>query len=114
VNAHLWEFPNLELTRENPDLMPIARQALGFHPTALEPLLTVRHSITRYRIELNVFRVKPTPGRSRKAASGQWLTGRQLRPLAFASAHKKILEHVMRNPKAESRKPKEIRNSKPE
>jgi A/G-specific adenine glycosylase len=103
VNAHLWEFPNFELVHKNPDLIPIARVALGFKPRTLEPVLTIRHSITRYRIELNVFRAVPTSSGTRNAAAGQWLTRRQLEPLAFASAHKKILEHVMG--KSENRNP---------
>jgi hypothetical protein len=32
----------------------------------------------------------------------------QLQPLAFSSAHRKILEHLGSNPKAENRNPKEI------
>jgi adenine-specific DNA glycosylase len=108
VNAHLWEFPNVEVIGENRLGTPVAHRALGFTPRTLEPLLTIHHSITRYRIELNVFRVKG----ARRIGLGQWLTAGQLQPLAFSSAHRKILEHLGGNPKAENRNPKEIRNPK--
>jgi A/G-specific adenine glycosylase len=104
VNAHLWEFPNVEVIGEHPLEIPAAHQALGFTPRTLEPLLTIHHSITRYRIELNVFRVEG----GWRTGLGQWLTAGQLQPLAFSSAHRKILEHLGSNPKAENRNPKEI------
>ena len=58
VNAHLWEFPNIELepTYSKPDLQAAAQSALGMEPGMLEPLCTIKHSITRYRITLEVFR----------------------------------------------------------
>jgi len=88
VNAHLWEFPNVEIIngKSNPKLA--ARDLFGVQPTGLERLCTLKHSITRYRITLDAYRVRlqRRPGRR----SGVWLTPAQLRPLAFASAHKKL------------------------
>jgi A/G-specific adenine glycosylase len=134
VNAHLWEFPNVEIGARlsepqharllNPAgkipatdgtrtccgsgdprsklAADVAKQIFGFTPKELTPLCTVKHSITRYRITLEAFRVQlggrssTTPkilGTRRARPSennGVWLTPAQFRPLAFASAHKKL------------------------
>ena len=91
VNAHLWEFPNVEIgarlsepqharsqsaAREipvidgarmccgsgDPRSKAVANAAIqgpGFHAERrLTPLCTLKHSITRYRITLEVFRVQ--------------------------------------------------------
>ena len=83
VNAHLWEFPNVELSPEDADLKRAARRALGVRPEKLERLGTVKHSITRYRITLEAYRVVAitrTPSRRAKAggltesACASWLS----------------------------------------
>jgi A/G-specific adenine glycosylase len=88
VNAHLWEFPNVEITDRKPDPKQAAKNLFGVQPAGLERLCTLKHSITRYRITLEAYRVRwqKRPGRR----IGVWLTPAQLRPLAFASAHKKL------------------------
>ncbi len=135
VNAHLWEFPNVEIgarlsepqharsqsaAREIPVIdgarmccgsgdprskavANAAIQALGFTPKELTPLCTLKHSITRYRITLEVFRVhlggtsctSPHKKMGRRVTPpsevGVWLTPAQMRELAFTAAHKKIL-----------------------
>ena len=85
VNAHLWEFPNVEIdsgrsssgqsvrsyparalsrltsaaTIQEPDhRIASAAEQLGFKPYKLTPLCTVKHSITRYRITLEAFQRK--------------------------------------------------------
>jgi A/G-specific adenine glycosylase len=85
VNAHLWEFPNMEIhpnpsssghqsahysckksqsrltsaaTVQKSDLEIIrAAKNLGISTLVLHPLCTVKHYITRYRITLEAFRV---------------------------------------------------------
>jgi A/G-specific adenine glycosylase len=88
VNAHLWEFPNIEIVngKSNPKLA--AKDVLGVAPVQIKPLSTVKHSITRYRITLEAFhvRLKNPPPKS----AGIWLTSEQLDSLAFSSAHKKL------------------------
>jgi hypothetical protein len=76
VNAHLWEFPNVEVsTRTLPLGAPASRWRVAdifltglaggtpalpgrFFPRAQEltPLCTIKHSITRYRITMEAFR----------------------------------------------------------
>jgi A/G-specific adenine glycosylase len=102
VNAHLWEFPNVECNGAN--AKNAFKSIFGVRPPGLEPLCTIRHSITRYRITLEAFSVKfggsssarpknSKMGRRRTPPSevGIWRTRAQLQQLAFSSAHKKIL-----------------------
>lgn len=91
VNALLWEFPNTELPLEEPDLEKAAGQALGTAPTELVPCCTLKHSITRYRITLEVFRAALNGDAERLHRDARWLTRTQLQRLPFTSAHKKIL-----------------------
>jgi A/G-specific adenine glycosylase len=125
VNAHLWEFPNVEVETGDADVRNAARRALGVVPKSIEPLCRIKHSITRYRITLEVFRVglgrKPRSaelqlcvtqrtdtiraGALRSAperldreapdAHTRWLTPPQLNRLPFASAHKRVLQRVL-------------------
>ena len=97
VNAHLWEFPNVEVDARLCDPQRVASKILGFTPKKLEPLCTVKHSITRYRITLEAYTVEAT--RQRKA-DGRWFTLEQLRRLAFSSAHRKILGCIQNESKS--------------
>jgi A/G-specific adenine glycosylase len=94
LNAHLWEFPNLELSLADSDLIQVARNVLGARPEKIELLATIKHSITRYRITLEAYRV--TSGKSARipAAKGHWLGRKRLNQLAFTSAHKQILRRL--------------------
>ena len=55
VNAHLWEFPNAEVNGSS--AKEVFKSIFGLAPPALQPLCTVKHSITRYRITLEAFHV---------------------------------------------------------
>jgi A/G-specific adenine glycosylase len=140
VNAHLWEFPNIEIhpspssspakrdqsahhfrkksqsrltsaaTVQKSDLEIIrAAKNLGISTLVLHPFCTVKHSITRYRITLEAFRVhlggaSYTSPHPKIAMSGTritrpseteiWLTPARMRRLAFTAAHKNILSHL--------------------
>ncbi len=145
VNAHLWEFPNVEVEAgilpavepgfqpggknsgnpkpgKNPREIPsgwmppspagrrpaatslaCVAKNLGFEIRNAKPLCTVKHSITRYRITLEAFRVRfggaisASPknfkmGRrgTPPSGTGVWLTPAQMRQFAFTAAHKKL------------------------
>jgi len=96
VNAHLWEFPNVEIQRPNPArpgaVADAAERLFGGPPAEVTPFCTIKHSITRYRITLEAFQVKPGSHHDR---AGIWRTPAQMHRLAFASAHKKILKRIM-------------------
>jgi A/G-specific adenine glycosylase len=103
VNAHLWEFPNTESNSAN--AKDIFKSIFGIEPLAIQPLCTVKHSITRYRITLEAFRVQPG-GRSstmpkisgtrgaRPSDTGIWLSLAKLDSLALTGAHRKILRRL--------------------
>ena len=57
--------------------------------------MTVKHSITRYRITLEVFRGRQ-PVAAARAGGGEWLHTAKLRQLPFTSAHRKVLEKLLR------------------
>ena len=96
VNAHLWEFPNLEVVGQNPFEISNAHQELGFTPRTFEPLLTIRHSITRYRITLDAFAVRESLKANSSKLDGHWFKPAELAQLSFPSAHKKILAALTR------------------
>ena len=89
VNAHLWEFPNMEITGTKLDAEAAFQKLFSLKPKTLQPLCLVKHSITRYRITLEAFIValKRTDG----PAAGDWKTPAQMETLAFTSAHRKVL-----------------------
>jgi A/G-specific adenine glycosylase len=103
VNAHLWEFPNFEMDGKKRDAKEIFDSAFNFKTAKFQPLGTVKHSITRYRMTLEAFQVhlggrsSTTPkilgtrGTRPSEMIGIWKTPAQMEQLAFSSAHKKIL-----------------------
>ncbi|HEY3932021.1 MAG TPA: A/G-specific adenine glycosylase [Verrucomicrobiae bacterium] len=88
VNAHLWEFPNFETNGEKKDAKEIFDSAFNFKAAKFQPLCTIKHSITRYRITLEAFRVQ-LPKRL-KTLNGIWLPRARFDSLAFTAAHKKL------------------------
>lgn len=87
VNAHLWEFPNVE-TNGAADPAKAFESVFKITPPALEKFCTVKHSITRYRIALEAHHVRLS--KSPKSPPGVWRTAAECEALAFTSAHKKI------------------------
>jgi A/G-specific adenine glycosylase len=88
VNAHLWEFPNFETNGGKADAREIFNSAFDFKAAKFQPLGTIKHSITRYRMTLEAFhvRLKNLP----KKSAGFWLSPKEFDLLAFSSAHKKL------------------------
>ena len=92
VNAHLWEFPNLEVRARLRAPQHVAADELKLSATDSKPLCTIKHSITRYRITLEAWRAEFA--KSPIKTSGHWFTLKRLHKLAFTSAHKKILAEL--------------------
>jgi A/G-specific adenine glycosylase len=88
VNAHLWEFPNFETNGSKQKLEKIFQNHFAVEPLQIQPLRTVKHSITRYRITLEAFHVRPS--KFQKRFEGTWLAPSQFDSLAFTAAHKKL------------------------
>jgi A/G-specific adenine glycosylase len=98
VNAHLWEFPNQEV-EATAKPKQTARDVLGFASSALKEFCTIKHSITRYRITLTVYRATTKSGDTKNSAKhGRWLTLPEARKLAFTGAHLKILKQLADSP----------------
>jgi A/G-specific adenine glycosylase len=94
VNAHLWEFPNTELHGRGPNTLQLAESLFGKRPRSIEPLRQVRHTITRFRITLQVFRAEIAGGKLPTFPNGRWCLLTELRQLAFPSAHRRILNSL--------------------
>jgi A/G-specific adenine glycosylase len=104
VNAHLWEFPNVEVNGHASNTRRLARNLLGVCPRSLEPLLRVRHTITRYRVTLDAFHMAFSRATPAALGPGTWCSLDQCRKLAFPSAHRKILATLEKQNSCESRR----------
>jgi len=98
VNAHLWEFPNTEVAPDAGDASArrLLESELGVTLLSIAPFTSVKHTITRYRIQLDVFRStlsEAGPG----AGAGEWIKPSKLRQLPFTSAHRKVLLQLLRS-----------------
>jgi len=94
VNALLWEFPNIELDAGPPSTRQLAEGLFDSCPIGIAPLFQVRHTITRFRITMDVFRAEFGKALSRTPENGRWCSLSELRRLAFPSAHKTILQKL--------------------
>jgi len=94
VNAELWEFPNVEVNSRAANVARLALTEMGAQVAGPKPLCVIKHSITRYRISMAAFsaRLRGAPGN--EIIGGRWLTLRELDKLAFASAHRKLLQRI--------------------
>ena len=89
INAHLWEFPNVELSGGE-DVRSAARR-LGVSHSPARPFCVVKHSITRYRVTLEAFRARRAGRRGGSEAQSRWLSLAELEALPFSAAHRRIL-----------------------
>src|SRR6185503_2304867 len=89
VNAHLWEFPNFEISlRDEPQ--KVAGSIVG---GKVRHLCTIRHTITRYRITLEAFCSQPSSNVD--LSEGKWIPLRKAVSLAYPSAHRQVLERAL-------------------
>ncbi len=88
VNAHLWEFPNFEINGSKLLPQELFQKQFAIEATQLQPLHTVKHSITRYRITLQAFHAQAQ--KNSKRFEGKWLLPSEFDSLAFTAAHKKL------------------------
>lgn len=85
VNAHLWEFPNIEVptdSRSLPSTVPYEVEG--------KPSFTIRHTITRYRIQMDVYPAAVKEPDSR----AKWVSRSELEKLAFSSAHRQVANRI--------------------
>ena len=93
VNAHLWEFPNIECRLRNSDPADMFRLVLPVYPKTLKPLCVIKHSITRYRITLTAYTA--SLARRPPNMAGKWVKLGKLQELAFTAAHKKMVAKML-------------------
>jgi A/G-specific adenine glycosylase len=93
VNAHLWEFPNTEVSLKSlpPKCRAQIESELGCVLEHFTPLTEVKHSITRYRISLQAFS-GTLNGAMPRSEVGQWFSHAELEKLPFTSAHRRVLQ----------------------
>ncbi|HVU28248.1 MAG TPA: NUDIX domain-containing protein, partial [Verrucomicrobiae bacterium] len=91
VNAHLWEFPNFEISGKPENAKKIFQSQFGFAPANLQPFGTVKHSITRYRITVEAFLTNLNKTNLLALTKNEkWLSPDEFDSLAFTAAHKKL------------------------
>lgn len=103
-----WEFPSVELhNRQTASEMAarLASEACGLKINSVEPLMTVKHSITTRRIELQVFQAEVERGAilEPNAPGRRWVGLKDLGRYAFASAAQRILAELRKSSGAASR-----------
>jgi A/G-specific adenine glycosylase len=96
-----WEFPATDLRQKGTAARMISRLAAdnyGLNVESVERLITVKHSITTRRIELQVFLAKLTAGASSTVNDPdcRWVRLKDMGQYAFASASKRIVEELNR------------------
>jgi len=107
VNGGLWEFPNQEIVTGRNAVQRALRGLISGADGRAEKFLQVKHSITRYRITLDVYRIRvgrivPMNRRAPKTAASspsRWCSLAQLRRLAFPSAHRRIVVRLGPRPR---------------
>ncbi|HVU01530.1 MAG TPA: A/G-specific adenine glycosylase [Polyangiaceae bacterium] len=97
--AGMWQFPNADVAKgETPEAAAArsVREMTGLVVPVGERLTTVRHSVTRYRITLDVHRSASSRGRPKPVivSAAEWKTLEELDDLALPSAHRRIANAV--------------------
>src|SRR5262245_12424156 len=96
-----WEFPSTEL-RPNGSTMEIVRRFVAetyqARVESFEPFITVKHSITSRRIELQVFQARVAGGLKPNghAMDCRWVRLRDMGQYPFAAASQRIVEALNR------------------
>ena len=92
VNAHLWEFPNVEVKFKTRSPEKIAAALFGVPTSIRGSLRRIKHSITRYRMTLEPYFARPQ--KRLPVNVGVWVSRNRVKQLAFSSAHRKVLKMV--------------------
>jgi A/G-specific adenine glycosylase len=98
-NAHLWEFPTVALADTQRPTRCQVERCLGAPVRSLCKWGQVRHTITRHRLTLEVWRAELASPPASHRRGDKWITPAQARRLPFSAAHKKILGGQMSNAK---------------
>lgn len=99
VNGALWEFPNFEVRPSR----GVNRQLALFldQPDSLRSLrrfATLRHTITRNRIQLDVYAGSASGSQLADRLGSRWIAIAELENLPFSSAHARLRRLLSREP----------------
>ena len=99
----MWEFPGGRLEENETPLAAARREVVeetGWQVERLEPLDTVIHHYTRYRVTLHAFiaALPADAGAARLTAAQQsaWVTAAQLADYPFPAGHRRLAQHLRR------------------
>ena len=93
VNGGLWEFPTVECNAGEDPRASLAAW-LGIDAARLSPAGTVRHAITRYRIEQHLFRLADAAIDATMPPGAEWKPWKDLPSLPWTSAHRRALRLI--------------------
>ena len=93
--AGMWQFPDLPLEADADPIASLAASVqsnTGVRIQVGERLLEVRHQVTRFRIDIDVFDCVSQGGRARAIAYDEvrWLDPQRLGELPMPAAHRRI------------------------
>lgn len=98
INAGYWEFPELELSESSAEAIQTAARWSGLDPDQFGARPGLVHSITRYRIQLEVLHArvtrKPTIKTSKNDSTLTWIPKRDLAALHLTAAHRKLARRL--------------------
>lgn len=99
--AGLWDFPRVPVDVSNKarfdDTLPLLiEKQIGIGIRLGEPLLTMKHGVTRFRITLTCYAATLTTGRPRRTTGRQvkWVPRRDLAELPLSSTGRKIADSL--------------------
>lgn len=93
INAGFWEFPEWDVPDDGA-AAEVLVEKLGVRKSELTPMKSVRHSITRHRIQLEVYRIQAKGGIESKSPDTRWITRARLAALPLPAAHRKIVRQM--------------------
>ena len=97
--AGLWDFlrfplPAAARVKQHRQIAGSVRELAGIEIDSPEPLVTIKHTVTRFRITLEVFRADCRPGQRLSAALGElcWVDPQKLPEYALSRTARQIAE----------------------
>ncbi len=94
INAGLWEFPSTEAVPGRKTAAAAARFLFGESRARVRPLFTLKHTITRHRITLEVHELQLVEDGLPFSTAGDWLELSQVEQRPFSAAHLRILRRL--------------------
>ncbi len=98
--AGLFDFPRFDVTgrksleEQHQAIADQAGRILGRGLVPVEPVGSLRHAVTRYRIELSVWMGRALAGRWSSSADLLWVAPEELAKLPFSSSGRKIAKWI--------------------